>query len=159
MGLTDMDTRPLEDVVRNIDAGLGHVEQVLPTLATNTERRKVPGDPLTPLATEENVRLAVEALATREEVPRTAVALATKEALRQVVVELTVQIEEDGERTRHHLDVIADALRADIRLLAEGHAALQARGEAMRAELKSDVVQLSRRVTRLEHERLPPRRR
>ena len=74
----------------------------------------------------------------------TAVApLATREELYSVV-------REEGERTRRHFNVVAEDLRGDIRLLAEGQVALHQRVENVRAEIQGSITHLDRRVTRLE---------
>jgi ubiquinone biosynthesis protein UbiJ len=46
--------------------------------------------------------------------------------------------------------VVAEDLRGDIRLLAEGQVALHQRVDNVRTELKSDIAALDRRVMRLE---------
>ena len=46
--------------------------------------------------------------------------LATKEDLKPLATK--EQVREEGERSRRHMDIIAEALRSDIQLLAE-HAA------------------------------------
>ena len=84
-----MDEPMIARHLENLDRGLARVEQILPTLATKEELR----------ATEGDLRLAIaEAVAP----------LATKEEVRA-----------EGERSRRHMDVVGDALRADIQLLAE----------------------------------------
>lgn len=65
--------------------------------------------------------------------------LATKEDLR-----------EEGERTRRYFDIVAESLRTEIRLIAEGQTGLQQRFEELGTELKTDIARLDRRVMRLE---------
>ena len=87
--------------LRNIDRRLSNVEQILPTLATKDEMRAAIAAATAPLATREEMHAAIEA----------AVApLATKDQVREEAVE-----------TRRHFDVVAESLRGDIRLIAEGH--------------------------------------
>jgi hypothetical protein len=88
--------RPMDDVmiaahIENTDRRLDKIEQILPTLATKEELRLA----VAPLATREELRLAIaEAIAP----------LATKAELQDF---------------RRHMDVLLEALRADIQLLAE----------------------------------------
>ena len=117
-----MDPVPLEQVVRNIDDRLTRVEQILPTLATKEDLKAFP--------TKEEMRQAIaEAVAP----------LATKNEVR-----------EEGERTRRHFDIVAGRLEGQIRLVAEGHGALQQRMDDGFKEVKSDIARLDRRVMKLE---------
>lgn len=75
--------------------------------------------------------------------------LATRDDLRN----LRVEVREEGARTRAHVDVVAESLRSDIRLLAEGLGALNERTERGFAEVKDDIRKLDRRVMRLEARR------
>ena len=84
--------------LENLDRRLAQVEQILPTLATK--------DDLKGLATKEELRLAIEPLATREE-------------LRAMEVTLRREIREEGDRSRRHMEIITEAQRDDIRMLAE----------------------------------------
>ena len=79
----------------------------------------------------------------REEIRAARVPYATREEMYQLV-------REEGERTRRHFDVIAERLRDDIRMLAEGLVALHRRIEDVRTELRADIAALDRRVMRLE---------
>ena len=54
-------------------------------------------------------------LATKDELKT----LATKEELRSLGTELRQEIREEGKRSRRHMDIIGEALRSDIQLLAE----------------------------------------
>jgi hypothetical protein len=91
--------RPMDDVViathlENLDRRLARMEQILPTLATKDE---------------------LKTLATKDELKT----LATKEELRSLGTELRQEIREEGKRSRRHMDIIGEALRSDIQLLAE----------------------------------------
>ena len=48
------------------------------------------------------------------------------------VRELDVRVREEGVATRRHFDVVAESLRDDIRIIAEGLITLDAKVEAMR---------------------------
>jgi ubiquinone biosynthesis protein UbiJ len=62
-------------------------------------------------------------------------------------------VRNEGARTRRHFDVVAESLRGDIQLIAEGQVALQQRFEELRTELKGDIAGLDRRLMRLEASR------
>ncbi len=62
-------------------------------------------------------------------------------------------IKEENEETRRHFDVVAEGLRSDIRLLAEGHAALVEKVDHLDAKvdrLETKVDRLEAKVDRLE---------
>ena len=65
--------------------------------------------------------------------------LATKDALR-----------ESEERTQRHMSIGFEAVRDDIRLLAEGLADLSGKVDQNYTELKSQLASHDRRLTRLE---------
>ena len=135
-----MEQPELEAVVRNVDGRVVRIEQILPTLATKEDL----------LATKEDLRgelqRSIQPLATRAEM---------HEAIRKAVEPLATNIEmrEEAERTRRHFDVVAESLRGDIRLIAEGQADLQRRFEDLRRDVKGDISQLDRRLMRLEAQR------
>ena len=85
------------------------------------------------LATKEDLRRAID---------RAVAPLATKEELLA-----------EGERTRRHFDVVAESLRSEIRLIADGHVHLSQRMDASEARTTQAIASLDRRVTRLEARR------
>jgi uncharacterized protein YicC (UPF0701 family) len=101
--------RPMDDVMlarhlENLDRRLAKVEQILPALASEESLRRA----VAQLATKEELRLAIAPLATKEELRLAVAPLATKE-----------ELHEESERLRRHMDVLSEAQRADIQLLAE----------------------------------------
>jgi ribosomal protein L23 len=84
-------------------------------LATREELHRA----VEPLATKEELRRAVEPLATKEELRRAVEPLATREELRALEVTLRREIREEGDRSRRHMEIITEAQRDDIRMLAE----------------------------------------
>jgi len=94
-----MQPEPLEQVVRNVDARLTRVEQILPTLATKEDVKAAIAEAVVPLATKAELAEAVAPLATKEE-------------MREAVAE-------EGERSRRHTNVLIEQVRSDIGLLAE----------------------------------------
>ena len=76
-------------------------------------------------------------------------------------VELRRELHERSAETRRHFDVVAEGLRGDTRLVAEGHSVLVARierveqaieamGREILAAVKFSFAELDRRLTRLE---------
>ena len=59
-------------------------------------------------------------------------------------------VKEEGEQTRRHIGIVFESLRADVRLIAEGLAALQGSTDARHADIMSVLMQHDRRLTRLE---------
>jgi hypothetical protein len=138
-----MAPRALEHRVQNIERRLTSVEQILPTLATKADLQAA----IAPLATRAEVKadieMAIAPLATKAQVKadiETAVApLAT-----------TAEMKAEAAETRRHFDVMAEALHADIRMVAEGVVALQAADDARHVEVMGILAQHDRRLTRLE---------
>ena len=106
-----MGSDTLEQRVTDLDRRVGRVEQILPTLATKAD-------------VEVAIEAAVEPLATRAELHAAIEAAVEPLATR---AELRAAIAESEERTRTHFDVVAESLRDDIRLIAEGLAAVRER--------------------------------
>ncbi|MCY4659902.1 MAG: hypothetical protein OXF93_08835 [Acidobacteria bacterium] len=155
-GRAVMDTETMEQRVNDLDRRVGHVEQILPTLATKADLEAMRADleaaiagaiadATEPLATRTELHAAIadaiEPLATRAEL-HAAIAdavepLATRAELHAAIAdaieplatraELRAAIAESEERTRTHFDVVGESLRDDIRLIAEGLAALTQR--------------------------------
>ena len=89
-----MDNADVATHLENLDHRVDRIEQILPTLATKDDLQR-----------------AIEPLATKADL------VATEEKLRR-------EIREEGERSRLHMDIVAEDLKADIQLLAT-HAASQ----------------------------------
>jgi hypothetical protein len=106
----------VESTLQNVERRTERIERFLPTLATKEELR----DAIAPLA--------------------------TREELGGNVAALRAELREEGERTRRHFDVVAERMRDDIRLVAEGHLATEAKFDRHRLE----QLALERRVTTLE---------
>ena len=122
-----MDAETMEQRINDLDHGVGRVEQILPTLATKADLLATKAEleaaiagAIEPLATRAELRAAIEPLATRAELRAAIEPLATR-------AELRAAIAESEERMRRHFDVVAESLRDDIRLIAEGLAALSER--------------------------------
>jgi hypothetical protein len=86
---------------RHLDRRIAAVEQTLVTLATKEDLPSTDA--------------AVARLPTREEM---------HSAIDSAIADVYRAIREEGERTRRHFDVVAEDLRGDTRLLAEGQVAL-----------------------------------
>jgi hypothetical protein len=114
-----MDATMIDEHLENIDRRLTRIEQILPSLATKAEFQTLATkDALKTLATKEDLKTLatkaeLEALATKEDLKT----LATKEELKTLATK--EELREEGERSRRHMDVIAESLHADIQLIAE----------------------------------------
>ena len=65
-------------------------------------------------------RRPLPTLATKADLDAKLATLATTAELQAAIAPLATAIRAEGEQTRRHFDVVADGMRADIRLLAEG---------------------------------------
>ena len=119
-----MDDAMMAASLENLDRRLAHVEQILPTLAFKEDLKPLATtEDLKPLATKEELK----ALATREELKP----LATREELKALEVTLRREIREEGARSRHHMEIISEAQRDDIRMLAEHLSVVMSRLDAL----------------------------
>jgi hypothetical protein len=71
----------------------------------------------------------------------------------EIRADLRQEIQGSAAETRRHFDVVAEALRSDNRLLAEGLVALDQKVERFHAETQEQFHQVDRRLLRLEVER------
>ncbi|MEQ1912654.1 MAG: hypothetical protein ABMA15_27805 [Vicinamibacterales bacterium] len=115
-----MAQRALEQRVENLEHRVATVEQILPTLATKTDLAELR------IATKADLQAAIAPLATKAD------------------------MKAEAEQTRRHFDVVAEGLRAEIRLIADGHAATQASDKATRTDLERVRDQHDRRLMHLE---------
>ncbi len=60
--------------------------------------------------------------------------------------EMRATVQEEGERSRRYMQVLTEGLRDDIRLIAEGHLALDRRDAAQHAETTARLDTLEFRV-------------
>jgi hypothetical protein len=131
----------------------------LAPLATREEMYAAIAAATAPLATRDEMHAAIAAaiapLATREELNAAIAPLATREELLSMRAELRAEIREEGDRTRRYFDVVAERLETSINIIAEGHPHLDAKIDGVRRELKADIADLDRRVTKLEARRRP----
>jgi hypothetical protein len=125
------------------------------TLATKAD--------LKPLATKEHLAAAVARLATKDELAAAIAPLATRQemdaAITRAVAPLPTRAEMDdairaeGVETRRHFDVVAERLQSSISLIAKRYLALDRKVDDLLAELKADIANPDRRVTRRESRR------
>ena len=71
--------------------------------------------------------------------------------------DIAADLQRAADETRRHFDVVAEGLRADIRMIAEGVVSLHARVDAHHAQTTGVLAGHDRRLTRLETSR--PKRR
>ena len=105
-------------------------------------------------ALEHHVQDLERSIATVEQILPT---LATKADLADLKTATKADIQLAEEGTRRHFDVVAESLRDDIRMIADGVVSLHARVDAHRAETAGVLANHERRLTRLETPR--PKRR
>ena len=123
--------RAVEQHVQDLERRVSTGEQILPTLATKTD-----------LA---DLRAAMKADLAAAIAP-----LATK-------ADIAADLQRAADETRRHIDVAAEGLRADLRMIAEGVVSLHARVDAHHAQTTGMLAEHDRRLTRLETSR--PKRR
>ena len=115
-----MAQRALEHHVQDLEHRVATVEQILPTLATKTDLADLRA------ATKADLAAAIAPLATKAEVKA------------------------QSEETRRHFDIVAEGLRAELRMVADGVVSLCATVDAHRAETASVLGNHESRLTRLE---------
>jgi uncharacterized hydantoinase/oxoprolinase family protein len=123
----------VRETVQKIDGRLERVEQVLPTLATRETVQQI------------DARL--------ERVEQILPTLATK-------AELQATVQATAEETRRHMDVVSEATRSEVQLLADGfkavadgQRALTERVDRSIEEIKGVLVNHEGRLSHLESER------
>jgi hypothetical protein len=72
------------------------------------------------------------------------------EQIRALVQDL---IHRSADETRRHFDVVADSIRSDVRVVAEGHVGLVERLDRFQQEVRRDLRRVERRLLRLEARR------
>jgi hypothetical protein len=78
------------------------------------------------------VRADLQELNTRLSADIRRVEMTLRQEIREVETTFRQEIREEGIATRCHFDVVAESLRDDIRIIAEGLIALDAKVEAVR---------------------------
>ncbi len=140
--------------IKNLDHRVANIEQILPTLATKDDLQNTVNAAVAPLATRKEMHAAIQAatapLATREEMHAAINAAVAPLATRE---EMRTAIRTEGEETRRHFDVVAEALRVEIRVIAEGYVHVNQRIDQVEGKLERDVTLLDQRVMRLEAKR------
>jgi hypothetical protein len=62
-------------------------------------------------------------------------------------------IHRSADETRRHFDVVAESIRSDVRVVAEGHVGLVERLDRFQQEVRRDLRRVERRLLRLEARR------
>ena len=97
-----MGTAQMEQRLGNVERRVDRTEQILPTLATRDDLKAA----IAPLATKAELRAAIG------------------ESEQRMRVHVAGAVSASEQRMRTHFDVVAESLRDDIRLVAEGVATL-----------------------------------
>jgi acetylornithine deacetylase/succinyl-diaminopimelate desuccinylase-like protein len=141
----------MERRVQNVERRLTAVEHILPTLATRAQTKADIEAAVAPLATRQEVRAAIETavapLATGEEM-RAEIRAAIEAAVAPLATKAEVRAE--AVETRRHFDIVAERMHEDIRMLAEGIVATQARCDTRHRDTTGTLTHYDRRLTRLE---------
>ena len=96
----------IEHKLMDLDHRVDRIEQILPTLLTRDEFKTA----MEKVATKEDLREAVGGLRTE-----------TKAELETLRSEVQIAFVKHSSEIRRHFDVVAESLRGDIRLIADGH--------------------------------------
>lgn len=163
-----MPERPIDQVVRNIDARLSRVQQILPMLVCKSELHEAIGRAVSQLATRADLAAAAGQLATKIEHAGANAPFSTctepvaasappagsdfSESLLAAASEIRAGIHEEGERIRRHFDLIAERLQDSVQRLLEEGIALRGRIDDLHAELEGGCANLDCRPTRTEPE-------
>ena len=101
-----MNLEKIEHKLMDLDRRVDRIEQILPTLLTRDEFKTA----IDTVATKEDVREGVDDLRTE-----------TKAELEALRSEVQIAFVKHSSEIRQHFDVVAESLRGDIRLIADGH--------------------------------------
>ncbi len=124
-----MNLEEIEHKLMDLDHRVDRIEQILPTLLTRDE-----------------FKTAMERVATKEDLDGLRTEMATKTELEALRSEMQVAFVKHSSEIRRHFDVVAESLRGDIRLIADGHSYVL--GRLDRIDQRLDAI-----------ERQPPRAR
>ena len=155
----DARTTRIEERMTGIEERTTSIEQILPTLATKEDLKVfATKDELKVFATKEDLKAFatkddLKAFATKDDLK----AFATKEDLKAFATNDVLKgfatkndVREEGERTRRHFDAVADQMKADIALIAEGHAATRTYVDGRLDESRAELKSLDKRIMKLE---------
>jgi hypothetical protein len=99
-----VNTEEIEHKLMDLDHRVDRIEQILPTLLTRHE-----------------FTTAMEKVATKEDLHGLRTEMAMKTELEALRSEMQVAFVKHSSEIRRHFDVVAESLRGDIRLIADGH--------------------------------------
>ena len=129
-----MDQLEIEGLIKDLNTRTKRIEQILPSLATREDLADLRND--------------VKAGATKDDLK----ACATKDDLKAFPTrdEVQTMLQEEGKRTRGHFDVVAEGLKESIKVIADGHRALDSRMTKVSRDIRSVLDNHERRITTLE---------
>jgi predicted metal-dependent hydrolase len=132
-----MDQSEIETLIRNVDGRTRRIEE----RTTRIEERTTRIEQILPtLVTKEDAK----AFLTKED----AQAFATKDDLKAFATQDDVR--EEGERTRRHFDIVAEQMKADIAVIAEGHKATKVHVDGQLEETRATLESYDKRIMKLE---------
>ena len=119
-----MDATMIDEHLENLDRRLTRVEQILPTLATKDDLKRLATKvelraAIEPLATKAELRTAIAPLATKEELRAAIAPLATREGLHAAEAALRGEIRDTAEQSRRHMTLLIERQDTKLQLIAE----------------------------------------
>jgi len=147
-----MDQLEIEGLIKDLNTRTKRIEQILPSLATKQDLADVRND-VKAGATKDDLKACatkddLKACATKDDLK----ACATKDDLKAFPTrdEVQTMLQEEGKRTRGHFDVVAEGLKESIKVIADGHRALDSRMTKVSRDIRSVLDNHERRITTLE---------
>lgn len=138
-----MDQLEIEGLIKDLNTRTKRIEQILPSLATREDLADLRND-VKAGATKDDLK----ACATKDDLK----ACATKDDIKSFPTrdEVRTMLQEEGKRTRGHFDVVAEGLKESIKVIADGHRALDSRMTKVSRDIRSVLDNHERRITKLE---------
>jgi len=138
-----MDQLEIEGLIKDLNTRTKRIEQILPSLATREDVADLRND-VKAGATKDDLK----ACATKDDLK----ACATKDDIKAFPTrdEVRTMLQEEGKRTRGHFDVVAEGLKESIKVIADGHRALDSRMTKVSRDIRSVLDNHERRITKLE---------
>jgi len=124
-----VDHAEIEDTLMDLDHRVNTIEQILPTLLTRNEFQNA----MEKGATKKDLEALRSEMATKKDLE--ALRSGTKADIEALRSEVQLGFVNFSSEIRRHFDVVAESLRGDIRLLADGYSYLGARLDAIERRL------------------------
>jgi uncharacterized protein (DUF3084 family) len=139
-----MDQSELETSIRHIDARTKRIEE----RTTRIEERMATIEERTMSIEERTAGIEERTAGVEERTIRIEQTFLTKEDAK--VFATKDDVREEGERTRRHFDIVADRMKEDIALIAEGHKATRVYVDGQLGNTRTTLDSHDKRITKLE---------